>query len=198
MPATASDDLIPILEAAGRLKRVERAGWVRVGVANPESVADHSYRLALMAMLFGPRLGLNVEKMLRLALVHDLAEARLGDLTPAQGIPREEKQRREAIAFSEVVGDLPEGPALYDLWREYDAGATPEAQALRQLDKLELALQALEYERETGLDLDEFWNSARAALSDPLLRRAYARLRARRPRRVRSRRAGKRPANPAC
>lgn len=194
-----------VLEAAGQLKRLERAGWVRVGVPNPESVAAHSYRVALMAMLFGPRLGLNVEQMLRLALLHDLAEARVGDLTPADRVSAAEKRERERVAFAEIVGGLAEGPSLEDLWREYEADASPEARVVHQLDKLELALQALEYEREHGPSLgvnkprarrrpkgsaarpgaaswaDEFWESARTALTDPLLIEFYDYLRAQRP-----------------
>jgi 5'-deoxynucleotidase YfbR-like HD superfamily hydrolase len=71
-----NDGLFEVLQAAGRLKTLKRAGWVRVGLPEPESVADHSFRVALLAVLFGPRLGLNGEKLVRLALLHDLAEAR--------------------------------------------------------------------------------------------------------------------------
>jgi len=196
--------LIEVLNAAGALKRVQRAGWVRVGVPRPESVADHSYRVALMAVLFGPRLGLDVEKMMRLALFHDLAEARVGDVTPVDGMSGAEKHARERTAFAEIVGGLPEGPSLDDLWGEYEAGGSPEARVVRQLDKLEMVLQALEYERAHGQPgesrrrrssrprggegvpprgawADEFWETARAALTDPLLIDFYEALRRRRP-----------------
>lgn len=196
--------LIQVLSAAGDLKRVTRAGWVRVGVPQPESVADHSYRVALLAILFGPRLGLDVERMTRLALLHDLAEARVGDLTPADEIGAAEKHARERAAFADIVAGLPEGPVLDDLWREYETGVSPEARAVRQLDKIELALQTLEYEhangqpgesgprrsrrepargrrRARGTWADEFWDSARAALTDPLLIDFYDELRRRRP-----------------
>jgi putative hydrolase of HD superfamily len=192
------------LDAAGRLKRLKRAGWVRVGVPEPESVADHSYRLALLALLLGPRLGLNVEELVRLALLHDLAEARVGDLTPADGIPPDEKQSRETAAFGEIVEAVPEGPELRATWREYEQGAGREARAVRQLDKLEMALQALEYEQAIGRDpekfrkestagasldgqgsaeswADEFWDSARAAITDPLLVELFQYLQTKRP-----------------
>ena len=198
------EGLIGVLDAAGKLKRVARAGWVRVGVPRPESVADHSYRVALMAVLFGSRLGLDVEKMTRLALLHDLAEARVGDVTPVDGISSAEKHAREGAAFAEIVAGLPEGPALDDLWREYETGSSSEARIVRQLDKLEMALQALEYERawkRTGVSgqrrsgrsrvgegvpvprgwADEFWETARAALTDSLLIDFYEALRRRRP-----------------
>ncbi len=170
------DGLITTLVDAGRLKRLKRAGWVRVGIPEPESVADHSYRLGIMALLIGPRLGLNVDRMLRLALVHDLAEARVGDLTPADGVLPADKRAMEEAALAEIVTGLPEGSDVLDLWREYDAGQTPEAKIVRQLDKLEMALQALEYERGSGRDLTEFWQSARAAISEPLLAELFDRL----------------------
>src|SRR5579884_3285114 len=176
-------ELLPVLDAAGALKRLRRAGWIRVGIPEPESVADHSFRLALMALLFGSRLGLNVEKMVHMALIHDLAEARTGDLTPGDRVTSTEKQERERVAFGQIVERLPEGSALDDLWREYESGASREARIVRQLDKLEMALQALEYERDYGRHLeklrpgprrqtstegwaDQFWSSARAALSE--------------------------------
>jgi len=232
--ASVFPGLIEVLEAAGQLKQTQRAGWVRVGIAHPESVAAHSYRVAVLALLLGPRLGLNVEKLLRLALLHDLPEARVGDLTPADRVTPRDKHALESTAFAEIVGGLPEGPALDALWREYAANASPEARLVHQLDKLEMALQALEYERatsgtskavsgksevqseETGARnqesvgesqepgdetnrrwrrrrggrtasrtaagwADEFWASARAALSEPLLIALYEHLSALRP-----------------
>ncbi len=147
-----------------------------------------------MALLFGPRLGLNVDTMIRLALIHDLAESRIGDLTPVDRVTSPEKRERERVAFGQIIDGLPEGTSLYDLWREYEAEASPEARVVRQLDKLEMALQALEYERLHGTHLekartrgrrravarfrggagregwaDQFWSSARAALTEPLL-----------------------------
>jgi putative hydrolase of HD superfamily len=183
MPGNDStvEGILSVLADVGGLKELKRAGWVRVGIPEPESVADHSFRLAWMAILVGPRLGLNVEAMVRLALIHDLGEARVGDVTPTDRVTSSEKRAREAEALGRIVDELPEGPALYDLWREYDAGATPEARIVRQLDKLELALQALEYECQQGRDLTEFWLSARAALTEPLLVQIFDRLWSRRP-----------------
>ena len=186
------DPLLSFLTDAGRLKRLRRAGWVRVGVPDSESVADHSYRVAVMALLIGPRLGLNVDRLVRLALIHDLAEARVGDLTPLDAVSPTEKSDLESAAFVDIVDGLSEGEALYDLWLEYESGATPEARSARQLDKLELALQALEYEqaslaaspgsqRPRSGWADEYWASARSGLSEPLLIALFDRLFERRP-----------------
>jgi putative hydrolase of HD superfamily len=175
------DGLVAVAEAAGALKGLRRAGWVRRGIAEPESVAAHCYRVALLARLVGPRLGLDVEKLLTLALLHDLAEARVGDLTPADEVAPAEKSAREVAAFAAIVGGLPEGARLLDLFEEYEHGASPEARLVREIDRLEMAMQALEYERAYGRDLDEFWVSARAALSEPLMIEIYDHLWAARP-----------------
>jgi putative hydrolase of HD superfamily len=179
--AESLDALLRVLGEAGALKSLRRAGWVRVGLREVESVADHSYRLALLALLIGPRLGLDTDAMVRLALLHDLGEARLGDLTPADRVPPAEKHRRESAAVAAIVAALPEAGALHRQWQAYADGATPEARVVQQLDKLEMALQALAYERAHGVDLQEFWDSARAALQEPLLIALYDRLAAQRP-----------------
>lgn len=177
----ALDGVLSVLAAAGKLKRLKRAGWVRAGVPDPENVADHSYRVAMLALLLAPRLGVETEKTLKLALLHDLAEARVGDLTPADGVAPADKRAREEAAFDAIVASLPEGSALGVLFREYEDASTPEARIVRQLDRLEMAMQALEYERETGLNLAEFWISARAALDHPLLVQLFERLYGERP-----------------
>ena len=173
--------LLPVLEAAGTLKGLKRAGWVRVGLPDPESVADHSYRVALLALLIAPRLGLDADRAVRLALLHDLPEARVGDLTPVDGVSRPDKRAQEAAALAEIAAGLPERPALEALWHDYEEAASPEARLVRQLDKLEMALQALEYEQTSGKNLEEFWASARAALTEPLLVLLCERLAAQRP-----------------
>lgn len=126
-----------------------------------------------MAALIAPRLGLDPEKAVRLALFHDLPEARTGDVTPAEGVAPSVKHAREAEALSNIVASAPEGPVIYDWWREYVCQVTPEARLVHQLDKLEMALQALEYERAEGVDLEEFWQSARAALGEAALIEFY-------------------------
>jgi putative hydrolase of HD superfamily len=191
VPDERLDSLLAVLSDAGRLKTLRRAGWVRAGVAEPESVADHSYRLAMLALLVALRLDLDVDRLVRLTLLHDLAEARVGDLTPADRVAPAVKAAQEDAAFSEIVGGLPEAPTLVDLWREYETGHTPEARIAHQLDKLEMALQALEYEQAMAIEqgsshlrpgwADEFFTSARAGLAEPLLIELYDRIVARRP-----------------
>src|SRR4051794_3581465 len=93
------DTLLGVLADAGRLKRLKRSGWLRVGLPDPESVADHSYRLAIMALLLGPRLGVDADRLVRLALLHDLAESRVGDLTLLDPVSSADKAALESAAF---------------------------------------------------------------------------------------------------
>ncbi|MBP9750370.1 MAG: HD domain-containing protein [Candidatus Peribacteraceae bacterium] len=153
------------------LKHLPRAGWVRRGVAAPESVAGHLYRMAVLAMALEPRSGIDTNKLVRMILVHDLAESdpSVGDITPFDGISKEEKTRREGEAMAKLCRDLPLGAELFALFQEYEDGATPEARFAHQLDALEMGLQAKEYEAAQGIDLSEFVVSARKKISDPEL-----------------------------
>lgn len=188
------DNLLDFLGQAGRLKRLRRKGWVDRGVAEPESVADHSYRLALLVLLAGSlHPGIDVSRAVILALVHDLPEALAGDQTPfdrqleAGADPAQlfrsypsyspeveaEKSARERAALRQMVSGLPDELArlLSEAWEEYEAGSTPEARFVRQLDKLETALQATEYRAEQPeITIDSFLLGAEAESVDPLAR----------------------------
>ncbi len=162
------NDLITFLRETGRLKSITREGWLRVGVKNPESVADHSYRLAIMAMVLGKKAGLNVDKLAKMALVHDLGEIGSGDITPHDKASAE-KREREIKAAGELLQLLGDQEYLA-IWREYASGTSEEAWFLKQLDKLEMALQALDYEeRFPDLNFDTFWRTARAEIRISLL-----------------------------
>ena len=76
--------LIEFISEVGRLKRLPRTGWVESGVPDPESVADHSFRVALLTLVLADLKGLDALKAVRMALIHDLGEAETGDLTPAR------------------------------------------------------------------------------------------------------------------
>ena len=71
------------LRMAAGLKKIPRQGWIdKAGISNPESVADHSYSMTVMAMMFGDNAGMDTCKMIRMALLHDIVESITGDLTP--------------------------------------------------------------------------------------------------------------------
>ncbi len=160
-PASLPPELL--LEALG-LKDVDRAGWLRVGVPRPESVAAHSWGIALLALALCPA-HLDRERVLALAILHDLPEVRTGDLTPHDPVSPEEKARREDEAARALLGARPD---LLALWREYEDEQTPESRFVHALDKLDMALQALRY-ADLGADTREFLASARRKLPLELL-----------------------------
>lgn len=157
-----------LLETLG-LKAVARAGWVRVGVRDPESVAAHTWGVAWLALALCPP-GLDRGRALAIALAHDLAEVRVGDITPHDGVPKAEKHRREAQALRDLLAPLPNAAELAALWTEYSAGVSPEARFVRACDKLDLALQAHHYAETQGAPTGELLDSALAALDDADLR----------------------------
>jgi putative hydrolase of HD superfamily len=137
--------LYELFRNAGKLKTLKRSGWVDHGIEAPESVADHSFRVAFMAMILGDLLGLDAGRLLRMSLLHDFGEVLAGDITPAMGLPAAEKRAAERQALHELLAGCENGQAYIDLWEEYERGEVPEARLLKNIDKLEMALQAVEY-----------------------------------------------------
>ncbi len=166
-----------------RLKVEPRRGWLKVpGISRIESVADHSFGVAILSLFEAERRGYDVERAVKLALIHDLEEAITGDLTPvdkrkltAKGVLR----RREA-AWSRIVKMLPASRSreYRTMWRDLKTGRTKEARLVKDLDKLEMALQARHYEGmgvEHG-DLVKFYRSAGGRIRDVGLRRMAGRV----------------------
>lgn len=141
------------------LKEVLRKGWTRYPIVCVESVADHSYGVALLSWLLCPE-GLDRGKVLELALLHDLAEVVTGDLTPSDGVPEDLKKGRELEALRELLQGFPYAVQGELVLLEYQTQKTPEARFVKAIDKLEMALQSLLYERAHGCDLAEFRRSA--------------------------------------
>lgn len=154
-----------LLEALG-LKELPRAGWVRVGVQGPESVAAHSWGVAWLVLALCPP-DVDRGRALAIAVLHDLAEVRVGDTTPYCGVDPETKAAREASAMADLLTPLPHAAELLALWREYEESSTPEGRLVKACDKLDMALQAARYESRQGIDTREFVDSALARLSDP-------------------------------
>uniref|UniRef100_A0A8C3BFT9 5'-deoxynucleotidase HDDC2 n=1 Tax=Cairina moschata TaxID=8855 RepID=A0A8C3BFT9_CAIMO len=154
--------LLAFLRLLGQLKRVPRTGWVYRNVAKPESVSDHMYRMAVMALVSEDK-NLNKDRCIRLALVHDMAECIVGDIAPADNISKEEKHRREEAAMKRLTQLLSEDlkKEIYELWEEYENQCTAEAKFVKQLDQCEMILQAFEYEEleNTPGRLQDFYDS---------------------------------------
>ncbi len=152
------------------LKKLFRSGWLLRGVSREdcESVAEHVFATALLALLLSedsPQ-ALDRLRVLELALVHELGEIDAGDLTPADEVSSAAKHELESKGVQRVACLLSSRDRILDLWHEYEAGETPEARFVRQIDKLEMAFQAAAYERTFPLDLSEFKTSAREQIQD--------------------------------
>ena len=130
---------IEFLTKAYQLKTLARSGWLRAGITQPESVADHSWALSLLALYLCPA-ELNKTRVLELCIVHDLPEVIVGDITPHDHITKEEKHHLEWQAAHTLL------PAeLLDIWTEYQEGISPESKFVHSLDKLEMGIQAKIY-----------------------------------------------------
>jgi putative hydrolases of HD superfamily len=162
-----------------RLKRLYRQGWLKRGLPEGlcESVAEHSFGTALLALLIAGRSGscggfgkIDSGKAALLALVHEMGESYAGDITPVDGVSREEKQALERDAIERCLEGHPDRDWLLSLWEEFEEGLTPEAAFVRQLDRLEMGLQAALQEAEGFPGMGEFFDSARRTVVEPRLR----------------------------
>jgi putative hydrolase of HD superfamily len=150
-----------------RLKSLERTGWMLRGIApGMESVAEHSYGVAVAAMMLADEVqargaSINVERLLRVALMHDWAEARLGDMprTGSVYFSADERRRAERAAFDDIVREL--GASLKakysELHEDYEQRGSLEARLVKAADIIDLLLQVLAFERAGARGLDEFW-----------------------------------------
>jgi putative hydrolases of HD superfamily len=178
MPADELDGVLAFLRAAERLKTVKRSGWTSTGEA--ESVAEHTWRLCLMAMVvYGQAPGVDLAKLLRMCIIHDLGEAIGGDVpAPAQlaGAPKSGQEREDLLT---LVAPLPD-PLRADivaLWDEYEGASSLEARLAKGLDKLETILQHTQ--GRNPADFDYAFNldyGQRYTATDPVLAALRARL----------------------
>jgi putative hydrolase of HD superfamily len=156
----ANDTLLDLCLELQTLDRVPRSGYVLRGVAEPESVTEHSWHVLFLVWALGARIeGIDVPRAIEIALVHDLAELRIGDLprVASRYFPEGAKKAAEAAAMAEVLAPLPESAlALYD---EYQQGTTPEARLVKACDKLQLMIKVAVYERWGTGALAEFWDN---------------------------------------
>lgn len=153
------DDFVNFMGHIGTLKKLERSGWVRRGIQDSESVADHTFRTAIMALVLADKFGVDQNKAVKMALVHELAESIVGDLTPSDQISPEKKHKLEVDAFKEISSNIDNGFELLELFQEYNEDRTLEAKFVKRLDRLEMMFQAHEYSvDQPSVDLQEFWS----------------------------------------
>lgn len=154
--------LLEVILQANELKTIPRMGWRVRGVTGGESVADHSYAVALIGMLLADRMKLeiDVEKVLRISLLHDLPEHMLGDIhAPASKFLGEnEKETAELRILENLFADLEEGARYIELWKEFAGRTSIEGRLVRAADKIEMFTQAFQYEAAGSRMLDDFWD----------------------------------------
>ncbi|CAM9215557.1 unnamed protein product [Ectocarpus fasciculatus] len=165
LPANA----LSFMRVVGKLKELKRTGWVHRGVAKPESVSDHMYRMAMCSFLITDPT-LDRSRIMKLAMVHDLAEALAGDIAPFQNVSKEDKRRLEEEGLDKIcatIGSDPIALEIKKLWYEYEDCTSEEARVVKDLDKLEMIVQADDYEKGQGLDLGEFFESTQGCFTTP-------------------------------
>jgi putative hydrolase of HD superfamily len=156
----ANRTLLEVFLEAQMLDRIPRSGYVLRGVAEPESVTEHCWHVLFLVWTLGARIeGIDVFRAVEIALVHDLAELRIGDLprTSSHYFPEGAKKAAEAAAMADILAPLP--ARAFQLYEEYQQGKTPEARLVKACDKLQLMLKVAVYERWGTGALAEFWDN---------------------------------------
>ncbi|KAJ2443861.1 hypothetical protein GGF42_006496 [Coemansia sp. RSA 2424] len=164
-----ASSVIDFLSIVERLKRTKRTGWVNSGIKGPESIADHMHRMGIMALLIDDHT-LDQARCVKMAIVHDLAEALVGDITPFDGVAKEKKRELERAGMQQIVdtlGNSVQAKEIEALWLEYEDDMTAEAHLVHDLDKCEMIQQALEYEKSDSTQLDSFFESTRGIFRHP-------------------------------
>lgn len=156
-------DIFKLLTIAEKLKSELRHSWLSCG--RQESVAEHSWRLALMVMLFAPHMSqpINLEKALQVAIIHDLVEGLVGDIPSFDAQTADakaQKTAREQQAMADIKNLLHNatGNHISELWYEFENSESYEAKFVQALDKLECKLQHIEADIAT-------WNEQERAMA---------------------------------
>ena len=144
------------------LKHLPRTGWLNHGIEVPETVASHSWQMAIMALQLSNTLvdkEYDFDKVIKMCLCHDLGESLIGDITPGDSrYKNKDIMEKDAIECIAKEGNFSELALLY---KEYQENKTPEAKLANDLDKLDMYAQAIDYEhRYPNKDLGEFKKSA--------------------------------------
>ena len=167
-------ELLDFFKTGLNLKNISRQGWIdKLAIEHPESVADHSYSMALIAMVISDLENYDSQKILKMVLLHDLAESKIGDFTPEQ-ITKDKKERMENNAFAEIIKKLPDTikSDYCEIWKDYQNQTSPESQIVHQIDRLEMALQAKMYQKQgySKEDIEIFLESAKTSITHPKLK----------------------------
>ncbi len=190
-------ELLNFFIEVGKLKRKFRKGWLIHGIKNSESTAEHIFRMTIISWVLGKNKKLNMEKVIKIALVHDLCEVYAPDMTPYDPLlPKDRKKameilkrwpkftpslkikkyknkyKIELLALKRLVSRLPLHlrKEILNLWLEFEKGLSKEGRFVKQVDKVENLLQGLEYWKKHGKIQHKLWMRwAKEILDDPVL-----------------------------
>ena len=172
------EGILEFLRTAERLKNVTRNAWTSEG--HRESVAEHTWRLCLMSLVFADSFpDVDLARLIKICIVHDLGEAIGGDIPAPQqtiGAPKSDQERRDLL---EVLQPLPDRlrDEITALWDDYESAASPEARLAKALDKMETILQHNQGRNPDGFDYRFNLEYGRQyTAGDPLIASVRARL----------------------
>lgn len=160
-----------VFDYTHRCDGVHRRGWVVRGIKDPETVGEHMRACVQIASELADALNVDRFRLTAMLAVHDLPESDpdVGDIIPSDGVSKEEKYKRERAAMQKICANLPEGDEMVRLWEEFEQGDTPEARIAKQIDVVQMIVQARRYEREQGLDIADFLHDAGNRVTHPVL-----------------------------
>lgn len=157
-------------------KKVKRSGWVREKINAPESIADHCFGITTLVTLLSPHFDVDQAKLMKMAIIHNFTAALTDDTVTERGgkilkkaLNSKEKTEREAIR--NILWEY--GDEYMDIFNEMKENKTEEAEIFHQIDKLEMAIQAYQYEKEQKKDLSEFFANAGIYIKHPLIKKAF-------------------------
>ena len=163
------NNIISFYMKYNHLKNIYRQGWlnVRIGLEHKdkcESIADHSFSVALLALTIieTNKLNLDTFKCIKMGIIHELGEVYAGDYTPLDNITKEEKHIKEKEALLNVIETLDEDNDYLEIWEEFEKAETDEAKFIKNIDQLEFLLQACAY----GYDAQYFKRTLNS-ITDP-------------------------------
>lgn len=157
---------LAFLNVIQQLKLQKRTGWLDYNMSECESIADHMYRMSCISMLI-TNPNVNKDKCMKIALVHDMAESIVGDITPVHPMGKKEKSRREWETIKYICQEILEpinkqtANEIMENWLSYENITSLEAQYVKDIDKYELYVQCFEYEQQCNgtKNFQEFFHS---------------------------------------
>lgn len=159
------------------LKNLYRQGWLVSGISKErcESVAEHSFAVAMLCLQYAPAypVEMDFDRLIKMALIHDCAESLIGDIIPSENISSDSKYTIELEAIKQFMSTIPDSEEWIDLWIEFEKGESNESIFIKQMDKLEMLLQASIYEHLESVDLTSFFENTSTLFQDDFFINIY-------------------------